>query len=170
MIRIAIVGTGGISHAHIKAYLQFTERCKIAALVDIIPGRAQHVKEQYGLDADVYQDYLGGREYIYAKLVAGDNKKEMASVFSYSFDNRTGGCWTPDNQHWYPNNMESAAAAFGNGAYWNSMEFTIDDEQYIDIGIECMDMLPSNWCIFDNFKLEYDGEIVVATDISVNVK
>ena len=57
MIQIAIVGTGGISHAHIKAYLQFPERCRIAALVDIIPGKAQRVKEQYGLDADIYLDY-----------------------------------------------------------------------------------------------------------------
>lgn len=57
MIRIAIVGTGGISHAHIKAYLQFPERCKIAALVDIIPGKAQRVKEQYGLDAEVFLDH-----------------------------------------------------------------------------------------------------------------
>ena len=57
MIRVAIVGTGGISHAHIKAYLRFPERCRIAALVDIIPGKAQRVKEQYGLDADVYLDH-----------------------------------------------------------------------------------------------------------------
>ena len=57
MINVAIVGTGGISHAHIQAYLQFPERCRIAALVDIIPGKAQRVKEQYGLDADVYLDH-----------------------------------------------------------------------------------------------------------------
>ncbi len=57
MIRVAIVGTGGISHAHIKAYMQFPERCKIVALVDIIPGKAQRVKEQYGLDAEVYLDH-----------------------------------------------------------------------------------------------------------------
>lgn len=118
---------------------------------------------------DVYQNFLNGREYIYAKLVAGDNKKEMASVFSYSFDRRTGGCWTPDYEHYYPNNMESAALAFQNGAYWNTMEFTVEEDDYINLGIECLEMLPSNWCIFDNFKLEYDGEIVVATDISVNL-
>ena len=57
MIRIAVVGTGGISHAHIKAYLQFPDRCRIAALVDIVPGKAQRVKEQYGLDADVFLDH-----------------------------------------------------------------------------------------------------------------
>lgn len=57
MINIAVIGTGGISHAHIRAYLKFPERCRIAALVDIIPGKAQRVKEQYSLDADVYLDH-----------------------------------------------------------------------------------------------------------------
>lgn len=57
MIKVAIIGTGGISHAHIGAYLKFPERCKIVALVDIIPGKAQKVKEQYGLDCDVYLDH-----------------------------------------------------------------------------------------------------------------
>ena len=57
MIKVAIVGTGGISHAHINAWMKFPERCKIVALVDIIPGKAQRVKEQYQLDADVYPDH-----------------------------------------------------------------------------------------------------------------
>ena len=57
MIKVAIVGTGGISHAHIQAYLQFPDRCRIAALIDIIPGKAQRVKEQYQLDAEVYLDH-----------------------------------------------------------------------------------------------------------------
>lgn len=57
MIRIAIVGTGNISHAHVKAYLNFPKRCKIVALVDIVPEKAQAMKEQYGLDADVYDDH-----------------------------------------------------------------------------------------------------------------
>ena len=57
MINIAVIGTGGISHAHIRAYLKFPERCRSAALVDIIPGKAQRVKEQYSLDADVYLDH-----------------------------------------------------------------------------------------------------------------
>ena len=54
MIRIAIVGTGNISHAHVQGYLQFPERCKIVALVDIVPEKAQAMKEKYGLDAQVY--------------------------------------------------------------------------------------------------------------------
>lgn len=57
MIRVAIVGTGGISHAHIKSYLGFPERCRIVALVDIVPGKADKVKEQYHLDCDTYLDH-----------------------------------------------------------------------------------------------------------------
>ena len=49
MIRIAIVGTGNISHAHVEAYLRFPERCQIVELVDILPEKAQKMKEDYHL-------------------------------------------------------------------------------------------------------------------------
>lgn len=58
MIKIAIIGTGNISHEHIKAYLRFPKRCRIDALVDIVPGKAQKVKEQYGLTCEVYENHL----------------------------------------------------------------------------------------------------------------
>lgn len=55
MIHVAIIGTGGISNAHIGAYLKFPERCKIVALVDIVPEKAEQMKARYGLtDARVY--------------------------------------------------------------------------------------------------------------------
>ncbi len=57
MIRVAIVGTGNISHAHVQAYLKFPDRCKIVALVDIVPQKAQAMKEKYGLDAQVFDDH-----------------------------------------------------------------------------------------------------------------
>lgn len=63
MIYVAIIGTGGISNAHIGAYLKFPERCKIVALVDIVPEKAEQMKARYGLtDARVYashKDILG---------------------------------------------------------------------------------------------------------------
>ena len=57
MIRVAIVGTGGIANAHIQAYLQFPERCHIAYLVDIVPEKARRMREKYGLDAEVFDDH-----------------------------------------------------------------------------------------------------------------
>lgn len=59
MINVAIVGTGCISNAHVQGYLQFPERCKIVALVDIVPEKAQKMKEKYDFsDAVVYDSHI----------------------------------------------------------------------------------------------------------------
>ena len=57
MLQAAIIGAGNISHAHILAYIQFPARVRIAALVDILPGNAEKVKAQYGLECDCYLDH-----------------------------------------------------------------------------------------------------------------
>ena len=57
MIKVAIIGTGAISGAHIEAYLQFPQRCKIVALCDLNPDKAEAKRAQYGLDARVVSDY-----------------------------------------------------------------------------------------------------------------
>ncbi|MBQ1473294.1 MAG: Gfo/Idh/MocA family oxidoreductase, partial [Lachnospiraceae bacterium] len=55
MIRVVIIGTGNISHAHIQGYLMLRDRVQIAALVDIVPGKAERVRRQYGLDCEVFE-------------------------------------------------------------------------------------------------------------------
>ena len=58
MLNVAIVGTGNISHNHIQGYLQFGQRCRIVALVDIYPEKAHEKKARYGLtDARVYASH-----------------------------------------------------------------------------------------------------------------
>lgn len=57
MIRVAVVGTGNISHAHIKGLLTFPERCRIVALCDIYPEKAEKVKAQYQLDCPVFDNH-----------------------------------------------------------------------------------------------------------------
>ena len=47
MLNIAIVGTGNISHQHIQGYLTFPERCRIVALVDIFPEKAEEKKARH---------------------------------------------------------------------------------------------------------------------------
>jgi len=49
MLRIGIIGTGGIADAHISGYLAFARDCEIAALADVIPGRAAQKAEAFGL-------------------------------------------------------------------------------------------------------------------------
>ena len=57
MLRIAIVGTGGIAHAHMEAYRTLKDRCEVVALVDIIPGKARRFMEEFGLSCDTCEDH-----------------------------------------------------------------------------------------------------------------
>ena len=57
MIRVAIVGTGGIAHSHMEAYRQMGDRCEVVALVDIIPGKAARFMEAFGLSCDTYEHH-----------------------------------------------------------------------------------------------------------------
>lgn len=45
LINIAIIGTGGISTAHVKAYQALSEACNIVALADIIQTK-QHLLQK----------------------------------------------------------------------------------------------------------------------------
>ncbi|WP_274653005.1 Gfo/Idh/MocA family protein [Paenibacillus humicola] len=56
MIRVAIIGSGSISSAHIDAYLTFGERCKIVAVCDLFKESAEKKKAQHQLDCEVYDD------------------------------------------------------------------------------------------------------------------
>lgn len=58
MLNVAIVGTGNIAHNHIQGWLAFPARCRIVALVDIYPEKAEEKKTRYGLsDARVYASH-----------------------------------------------------------------------------------------------------------------
>jgi UDP-N-acetyl-2-amino-2-deoxyglucuronate dehydrogenase len=57
LINVAIIGTGNISPQHIEGYLAFPERCKIVALVDIYPEKAEKKAEKYGLDVEIFNSH-----------------------------------------------------------------------------------------------------------------
>lgn len=57
MIHVAIIGAGAIAPAHIKGYLEFPEECKIVALTDIYPEKAEKLAKEYNLNVDIYSDY-----------------------------------------------------------------------------------------------------------------
>ncbi|MDR1699758.1 MAG: Gfo/Idh/MocA family oxidoreductase [Lachnoclostridium sp.] len=58
MIRVAIVGCGGISSQFIKGYLEFPTKCRITALSDLYPEKAQAQKTAFQLeDAHIYSSY-----------------------------------------------------------------------------------------------------------------
>ncbi|CAG7637126.1 Inositol 2-dehydrogenase/D-chiro-inositol 3-dehydrogenase [Paenibacillus solanacearum] len=57
MIRVAVIGSGAISSAHIEAYLTFKGRCQIVAVCDFYVEKAEKCKQKYQLDCAVYHDY-----------------------------------------------------------------------------------------------------------------
>lgn len=57
MLKVAVIGTGAISSSHMEGYLQFTDRCKIVALCDLYPEKAEAANRKYGLEAKVVKDY-----------------------------------------------------------------------------------------------------------------
>ncbi|MGM7719471.1 Gfo/Idh/MocA family protein [Metabacillus sp. Hm71] len=57
MIHVAIIGAGAIAPAHINGYLELSEACKIVALCDIYPEKAEKLAKKHGLNVDIYDDY-----------------------------------------------------------------------------------------------------------------
>ncbi len=57
MIKVAIIGAGGISRTHAETYRKFSERCQLVALADTYPDKARQKKEELGLDVEVYDDF-----------------------------------------------------------------------------------------------------------------
>jgi predicted dehydrogenase len=56
MIKVAIIGTGAISETHIQGFLRFKDRCRIVALVDTTPEKAERQAAKYGLDVNTYTE------------------------------------------------------------------------------------------------------------------
>lgn len=125
-----------------------------------------------GGNDDSYRKYReGNNEEMTAYLYAGNKQQTLVSPYSYELPGYTDGCWSYRSgweTHYFPNSMESAAVAFANGAYWNSLEF--DANGNLAIGLRNDNYAGDNWCIFDNFKLEYRGEIVKATSLTVSLQ
>ena len=121
-----------------------------------------------------YQDYLNGTENVTGYLYAGSNEKKLVSVYSQSFtENLENGCWEYSSGNWwdqnviyFPNTMESGTRAFKGGYYWNELEFDHDGGDLV-IGLKNSEYINNNWCLFDNFKIEYYGEVVPITKITV---
>lgn len=58
MINVAVFGTGAIAHIHIDGYLSFSDRCRIKALCDIYPDKAEGLAREKGLqDVLIFNDY-----------------------------------------------------------------------------------------------------------------
>ncbi len=126
-------------------------------------------------NTNAYNAYTEGTEDITAKLFANDTQQPLVSVYSWSQDERGNGSWWSNNSwgRWdnsgpyYPNDMQSASEAFAADAYHNTMEFEVTDNS-LRIGLINESNQSGSWCIFDNFTLEYYGQIISVTSLSLS--
>lgn len=121
-----------------------------------------------------YSDYTSGQETITGYMYAGSNEQQLKSVYSQEYtENLANGCWAYRTGGWFdgsttyfPNTMEAAAEAFSRGDYQNQMEFDHDGGD-LQMGLRCSDWQNNNWCIFDNFKLELYGDVILPTSLNI---
>ena len=116
-----------------------------------------------------YNNYINGSEALTAYLYANEAQVPIVSIYSeYLTDNYGNNCWgkrTENREYrYYPNGMMSGAYCFERGMYNNSIEVEVTDgkltinENYTS----------SNWCMMDNFRLEYYGKMVAIKGISLS--
>lgn len=122
-----------------------------------------------GGHGEAYYAYTNGNENITAYLYAGSYSQPVASIYSaWSDRGRGDGYYTPDNARFYPDNMQRGSEAFAKGHYETVLEFTLTSRGEIKFGIQCWQAQGSNWCMMDNFRLEYYGQDVKVSKINLS--
>ncbi len=119
-----------------------------------------------------YDRYAAGTETIPAYLYANDSRNPIASVYSeHLTEDYANSCWGAFSGDWtycyYPNGMVSGAYCFEQGMYNNSVEVEVTDGT-LTIGIVGNTYENSNWCMMDNFRLEYYGKVTPVTGITLS--
>ena len=123
-----------------------------------------------------YDSHQNNSENITAYLYAGDAKVKLYSVYAWQFDtNLANNCWEHRTGWWgwgtteyYPNGMASGHEAFERGCYVNMLEFESDGGT-IQLGIKNDTYMNQNWCLFDNFTLEYFGDVADPTTANITI-
>ena len=128
-------------------------------------------------------DAKAGNDPVQAYLYANDATQALTNIYAEDTDPSTstnGGYWNytegggGGGGWWgggtvvarYPDDMTSAADAFGRDMYWQTLTFEVTDGT-LRLGITNPSYVYYGWCIFDSFRLEYDGQVVEPTGIEV---
>ena len=123
------------------------------------------------VDDMAYEDYSYGTDDITAYLYANDVAVRVASVYSESLlSTGVGAYFTVLDEDgklcYYPTSMDAGAYCLGEGMHSNSIEVEVTGGM-LNFGIRCQDWQYSNWCMMDNFRLEYYGELIPVSSIAL---
>lgn len=114
-----------------------------------------------------YAAYQQGTEELHAYLYADTSRVLLPSIFSdtltASYKTYT---WSPNEADWFPSAIHGASHAFGKGLYPGVLvEFQVKGGR-LTVGVKCEGYLYNNWCVMDDFKLEYYGTKTKATSLT----
>ena len=105
---------------------------------------------RHGWDANSFQN---GTEELLAELYINDSHAKIMSLYAdstYTLDPYT-----------YPNSVDDANTAFNEKGQYkdNKVVYTLTEPGDLQIGVRKTVECAGDWTIFDNFKLEYSGDI-----------
>ncbi len=123
-------------------------------------------------DYTAYNAYYSGAEELTAFLYANDNSVPITSIYAEHLTESGEGDYymiMDENYNicYFPTSMDAGAYCISQGMYNNSIEVEVTDGT-LNLGIYCFDYQPSNWCMMDNFKLEYYGIFVPVSSIALS--
>lgn len=99
-----------------------------------------------------------GTEKINAVLYANDATSELMSVYEEAGKNGTVGA-NVASYGYVPNNMSDASKYFTEGLYKNNSVEVVVVDGTLRLGIKKETTIYKDWALFDNFKLEYLGQV-----------
>ena len=115
-----------------------------------------------------YNAFLNGTADITTYLYANEAIQPIVNIYSEYMESATGGrYYTRDNKKFFPDDMSAGTYCFTQGLYHNSVITEVTDGT-LAIGLFNENFATSNWCMFDNFRLEYYGEYIPVTSITLS--
>ena len=129
-----------------------------------------------------YRLYTNGdyEDYQYAQLYATssleENYEPIAPASSAALETSLGGStsrvggsgWWSEGGYYIPNNMEAAYYWFSAGYYKNTVEVVVGDDGELRIGVRKFTTISSDWMCLDTWKLEYYGDKISVSDITLS--
>ena len=122
-------------------------------------------------NGSAYNSHTNGSEVLTALLYANESQTPIVSIYSeYLTENYANNCWgtrSGREYYYFPNGMTSGAHCFEMGMYNNSVETEVTNGT-LTIGIVNETYMGGNWCMMDNFKLEYYGKKTLIEEITLS--
>ncbi len=108
---------------------------------------------------------------LYATTETSESTVEIVPLSSAALSSSLGGSTlrVGSSSLYVPNDMAAANAWFNAGYYNNTLEFTVDAEGDVTIGIRKSELIQEDWTCIDNWKLEWYTEVKPVTALELSL-